>query len=377
MARSSQPPSMPSSTSATTMDDKLLARLSSAEEAYDETLTQMSDQAVLSDQNRYREASRRHAELKPIVEAYRDYIAARDEAADAAELRDIEEDDDMVAYLDETIATKTSEMDDLEQRLRVLLVPKDPDDDKDVIVEVRSAAGGDEAALWAGDLYRMYERFAERAGWSIEPIDVSPTDGGGLKEATFAVKGTGAYSRFKYEAGPHRVQRVPKTESQGRIHTSVGTVAVLPEVEDIEVELNDNDLIVETMRSQGPGGQSVNTTDSAVRITHTPTGIVVSCQDEKSQLQNKLKAMRVLRARLYQIQLEEQLGERADARRSQVGSGERSEKIRTYNYKENRVTDHRIGLTVHALPAILDGDLDELHEALIADDVAKALAADV
>ena len=358
------------------MDEGLLARLSTAEAAYDETLTQLADPDVLGDQNRYREVSTRHAELKPIVEAYRHYTAATDEVADATELKDAESDPDMVAYLEETIASKSAEMAELEQRLRVLLVPKDPDDDKDVIVEVRSAAGGEEAALWAGDLYRMYERFAERSGWSIDPIDVSPTDGGGLKEATFAIKGKGAYSRFKYEAGPHRVQRVPKTESQGRVHTSVGTVAVLPEVEDIEVDINDNDLVIETMRSQGPGGQSVNTTDSAVRITHTPTGIVVSCQDEKSQLQNKLKALRVLRARLYQIQLEEQLGERATARRSQVGTGERSEKIRTYNYKENRVTDHRIGLTVHSLPAILDGDLEELHEALIADDVAKALAAE-
>ena len=358
------------------MDDRLLGRLAAAEEAYEDTLRELSDPDVLADQKRYREVTTRHAELKPVVEAYRSYTDAKRELDDATELRSGETDADMITYLDETVEARTGDLEDIEARIRVLLVPKDPDDDKDVIVEVRSAAGGDEAALWAGDLYRMYERFTERSGWSLDPITVAPSDGGGIKEATFAVKGRGAYSRFKYEAGPHRVQRVPKTESQGRVHTSVGTVAVLPEAEEVEVEVHDNDLIVETMRSQGPGGQSVNTTDSAVRITHKPTGIVVSCQDEKSQLQNKLKAMRVLRARLYQIQLEEQLGERASVRRSQVGSGERSEKIRTYNFKENRVTDHRIGLTVHSLPAVLDGDLAEIHDALIADDIATQLAAD-
>ena len=358
------------------MDDKLLARLEQAEQAFEDTLAQLADQAVLSDQSRYREVTTRHAELKSIVEVFRSYRNAESEIADARELVDIEDDEEMVAYLKDTISSKTDEATELEAELRKLLVPKDPDDDKDVIVEIRSAAGGDEAALWAGDLYRMYERFAERSGWAIDPIDVSPNEVGGLNQGTFAVKGKGAYSRFKWEAGPHRVQRVPKTESQGRVHTSMGTVAVLPEVEDVEVQVHDNDLIIETMRSQGPGGQSVNTTDSAVRITHKPTGIVVSCQDEKSQLQNKLKAMRVLRARLYQIQLEEQMGERASVRRSQVGSGERSEKIRTYNYKENRVTDHRIGLTVHSLPAVLDGDLEGIHQALMADDVAKKLAED-
>jgi peptide chain release factor 1 len=368
--------SSPSSISVMTMDDRLAQRLDAAEAAYDDTLSQLADPDVLSDQQRYREVSTRHAELKPVIEAYRRYRDAAREVQDARELSDVENDDDMAAYLTETIDRRTAELEELDAELRRLLVPKDPDDDKDVIVEIRSAAGGDEAALWAGDLYRMYERFIERSGWKLDPIDVAPTDGGGIKEVTFAVKGRGAYARFKYEAGPHRVQRVPRTESQGRIHTSMATVAVLPEVEDVEVEINDNDLVIETMRSQGPGGQSVNTTDSAVRITHVPTGIVVSCQDEKSQLQNKLKAMRVLRARLYQIEVEERMGERASVRKSQVGSGERSEKIRTYNYKENRVTDHRVGLTVHNLPAILDGDLDELHDALVADDVASRLAND-
>ncbi len=359
------------------MDDSLRSRLAATDAIFVETLVHLVDPDVLGDQSRYREVSKKHAELKPVVDVYRRYLDAEQEIGEARELVDGEDDAEMLDYLKDTITQGTAQLDELEGELRGLLLPKDPDDDKDVIVEIRSAAGGDEAALWAGDLYRMYERFAERSGWTTEPIDIAPNDGGGIKEATFAVKGKGAYARFKYEAGPHRVQRVPKTESQGRIHTSMGTVAVLPEVEAVEIEIKDNDLIVETMRSQGPGGQSVNTTDSAVRLTHKPTGIVVSCQDEKSQLQNKLKAMRVLRARLYQIQIEEQMGERASVRRSQVGTGERSEKIRTYNFKENRVTDHRIGLTVHSLPAILDGDLEELHAALIADDAAQRLAEEV
>ncbi|MCB1247525.1 MAG: peptide chain release factor 1 [Acidimicrobiia bacterium] len=349
-------------------------RLRAIEESFEETLTQLADQDVLSDQQRYRDVSMRHAELKPVVEAYREYVEATDEVTEARELLATETEAEMQTYLRETVDDGERRLDELEQRLRVLLVPKDPDDDKDVIVEIRAAAGGDEAALWASDLYRMYERFAERSGWTTEAIDISTTGAGGIKEATFAVKGKGAFSRLKFEAGPHRVQRVPQTESQGRVHTSMATVAVLPEAEDVEVEIHDNDLVIETMRSQGPGGQSVNTTDSAVRITHKPTGIVVSCQDEKSQLQNKIKAMRVLRARLYQIQLDEQLGDRAEARRSQVGSGERAEKIRTYNFKENRVTDHRIGLTIHSLPDVLDGDLETLHDALIADDMATRLA---
>ena len=359
------------------MNDGLRSRLAATEVAFEEILSQLVDPDVLGDQNRYREVTMRHSELKSVVDAYRAYVHAENEIEEAQELIEIEDDPEMLSYLKETVSLHSAELEQLESDLRVLLVPKDPDDDKDVIVEVRSAAGGDEAALWAGDLYRMYERFSERSGWAMESIDVALNEGGGIKEATFAVKGKGAYSRFKYEAGPHRVQRVPKTESQGRVHTSMGTVAVLPEVEAVEVEIQDNDLIVETMRSQGPGGQSVNTTDSAVRITHTPTGIVVSCQDEKSQLQNKLKAMRVLRARLYQIQLEEQMGERASVRRSQVGTGQRSEKIRTYNFKEKRVTDHRIGLTIHSLDAVLDGDLEQLHAALIADDVAHKLAEEV
>ena len=356
------------------MDDRVIARLESAVVDYDETVDQLATPGVHADQTRYREIAERHAELKPIVGTFGKFQAAQAEATEAAELAAAEDDPELVEFFQSVVTAKEAELAELEQDLRKLLVPKDPNDDKDVIVELRSAAGGDEAALWTGDLYRMYERFAERNKWAIDPIDVSPSDSGGLKEATFAVKGKGAYSRFKYEAGPHRVQRVPKTESQGRVHTSMATVAVLPEAKAVEVEIHDNDLEVETFRSTGPGGQSVNTTDSAVRITHIPTGIVVSCQDEKSQLQNKTKAMRVLRARLYKQQMDEQLGERADVRRSQVGSGERAEKIRTYNYKENRVTDHRVGLTIHSLPQVLDGDLAELHNALLADEAARALA---
>jgi peptide chain release factor 1 len=355
------------------MDAALAEKLAATEAEYDETLAQMADPDIIADRTRYQEVMIRHGGLKPVVEAYRRYVSASAEAAEASELAGVEADEEMREYLQSIVAEREADQEDLENELRRLLVPKDPNDEKDVIVELRSAVGGDEAGLWAGDLYRMFERYAERHGWKLDPINVSWSEGGGLAFGQFAVKGRGAYSKFKWEAGSHRVQRVPKTESQGRVHTSIATVAVLPEVEAVEVDINDNDLEIETFRSQGPGGQSVNTTDSAVRITHKPTGIVVSCQDEKSQLQNKLKAMRVLRARLYQQQLDEQLGERADARKTQVGSGERAEKIRTYNFKENRVTDHRVGLTLHSLPGVLDGELDAFHTRLAELEAAEAL----
>lgn len=361
----------------TLLNERVLARLEEMEERYQETLQDMAKPEVTGDPNKLRELGQLHAELKPVVAAHREYLEAAEEITEADEMLTQEQDADMRDYLTALRTERTEDLERISAQLQVLLVPKDPDDDKSVIVELRPAAGGDEAGLWATDLHRMYERFAERHGWAVEPINLSWADGGGLAFGQFAIKGTGAYSRFKWEAGPHRVQRVPKTESQGRIHTSIATVAVLPEVEAVEVEIHESDLEIETMRSQGPGGQSVNTTDSAVRITHKPTGLVVSCQDEKSQLQNKLKAMRVLRARLYQQQLEEQMGERSDARRMQVGTGERAEKIRTYNFKENRVTDHRIGLTLHSLPTILDGDLDEFHEALMAQEAADLLAGDM
>jgi peptide chain release factor 1 len=358
------------------LNQRVLERLAEMEIRFEETLAEMAEPDVSADATRLRDLGILHSELKPVVEAYREYKGAIDEMAEATEMLESEDDSEMREYLTSMHSQGVRDLEGIVARLQLLLVPRDPDDDKDVIVELRPAAGGDEAGLWATDLHRMYERFAERHGWSTEPINLSWADGGGLTFGQFAVKGKGAYSRFKWEAGPHRVQRVPKTESQGRIHTSIATVAVLPEVEDVEVEIHDNDLEIETMRSTGPGGQSVNTTDSAVRITHIPTGLVVSCQDEKSQLQNKLKAMRVLRARLYQQQLEEQMGERSDTRRSQVGTGERAEKIRTYNFKENRVTDHRVGRTVHSLPAILDGDLDGFHESLMAQAAADVLAGD-
>jgi peptide chain release factor 1 len=356
------------------MDDRLRSKLEELEQRFARTLEEMADPEILANQDKYREVTILHAELRPVIQGFQAYKDASAEFEEASEMAAAEEDAEMRTYLRGVADEQRHRLEPLETELRVMLVPKDPDDDKDVIVEIRAAVGGDEAALWGADLYRMYERFAERHGWKTEPINTSVTGGGGLKDATFSVKGKGAYSRLKYEAGPHRVQRVPKTESQGRIHTSIATVAVLPEVEAVEVEIHDNDITVDTFRATGPGGQSVNTTDSAVRITHLPTGLIVTCQDEKSQLQNKLKALRVLRARLYQQQLAEQQGEQASARRSQVGTGRRAEKIRTYNFKENRVTDHRVGLTLHSLPEILDGSLDEFHTALIADDAAQSLS---
>jgi peptide chain release factor 1 len=356
------------------MDRQLRERMTEIETAFDQTLASLADPAVLGDQNRYRDAARRHSELKDLVDAFHAYQAADEDAEDATELAKTEGDPGIAEELKAMAEERRAEAGRLEQRLRVMLVPTDPNDSKDVIVEIRGAVGGDEAAIWAGDLFRMYERYAENHGWSIEPMNTSASEAGGFKEITFAVKGKGAYSRFKFEAGPHRVQRVPRTESQGRVHTSIATVAVLPEVEDVEVHIPVTDIEIDVFRSTGPGGQSVNTTDSAVRITHKPTGLVVTCQDEKSQLQNKAKALRVLRARLYQLEMDKQHAALAADRKAQVGSGERAEKIRTYNYKENRVTDHRIGLTIKRLPEILEGDLDGFVDALTLDDEARRLA---
>jgi peptide chain release factor 1 len=349
------------------MDDTLTQRLDEIESVFEETEAALADPATLSSPALLAELGKRHAELRDVVA---DVRRLRQAQADLEVAEEMGEDPDMASLA----ADLAVEIEEIEERVRLALVPDDPADAKDVIVEIRSAAGGDEAAIWAGDLLRMYERYADRSGLVVEPMDSSPSETGGFDKVTVAIKGRGAYSKMKYEAGVHRVQRVPKTESQGRIHTSTATVAVLPEVEEVEVEIDANDLKIDVYRSTGPGGQSVNTTDSAVRLTHLPTSLVVTVQDEKSQLQNKEKAMRILRARLYQLELERQQSELAGARRSQVGSGQRSEKIRTYNFKENRVTDHRIGLTLKRLDQVLDGDLEEFVGALSADEQAARLA---
>jgi len=322
------------------------------------------------------EAGRRYAELKPVVDAWRAWDAAGRELADVRELLTGETDDEMREYLRTEIAEKDAHTAELEARIKELLLPRDPNEGRNVIVEIQGAEGGEEANLWAGDLFRMYQHYAERRGLKIEILSSQPSDHGGYRDITFLVKGNEAWGRLKYEGGPHRVQRVPETESQGRIHTSAATVAILPEAEEVEVQVDPNDLKTEVYRSTGPGGQSVNTTDSAVRITHLPTGLVVSCQDEKSQLQNKDKAMRILRARLLQLEQDKQHAELSAARKDQVKSGGRSEKVRTYNFKENRVTDHRIGLTLHALDRVLSGDLDEIIDGLAADERSRQLGSE-
>jgi peptide chain release factor 1 len=333
------------------------------ERSYAEVQERMNDPALYADRNAAAEAGRRLKELEAPFKLAQEWREARDDVDAARSDPDLRE---LVPELEERLER-------LEEDLKLALVERDPSDSKDVVVEIRQGAGGDEAALWAGDLFRMLTRYAERRGFRWEALGSGPNDGGGFKDVTFAIKGDGAYSVFKFEGGTHRVQRVPETESQGRIHTSTATVAVMPEAEEVDVEVDPNDLKVDVYRSTGPGGQSVNTTDSAVRITHLPTGIVVAMQDEKSQLQNKQKAMRVLRARLLEAELRRQQDELSARRRSQIGSGDRAEKIRTYNFPENRVTDHRIRLTLHRLDAVLDGDLEELTEALTAEDRRRAL----
>ncbi|HEV8681209.1 MAG TPA: peptide chain release factor 1 [Actinomycetota bacterium] len=350
-------------------------RLDQLEGSYDELTRQLSSPDVAADPNRIRDLGRRHSELQEIVTAYRDWRKAMADEEEARALARDERDPESQSYYREEAERSAVRARDLEQRLEVLLLPKDPNDEKDVVLEIRAGAGGDEAALFASDLYEMYRRFAERHRWKTDVLSSSPSDVGGFKEVVVEVRGDRAYSRLKHESGVHRVQRIPVTESGGRIHTSTATVAVLPEAEDIDVEIRPEDIEIDVYRSSGPGGQSVNTTDSAVRITHKPTRIVVACQEERSQLQNKEKAMRYLRARLLKLEQDRQQREEAEARRAQVGTGERSEKIRTYNFPQNRVTDHRIGLTVHDLTGVLEGDLDQFVDALAAKERAEQLAA--
>jgi peptide chain release factor 1 len=333
------------------------------ERSYRETQERLSDPSVYNDHREAADVGRRLKELEGPYKLAQEWRLIHDDLEAARADADLKE---LAPELEERLAS-------VEEELKVALVESDPADRKDVIVEVRQGVGGDEAALWAADIFRMLTRYAERRGFTVEQLETSGNESGGFKEVVFAVKGDGAYSIFKWEAGTHRVQRVPETESQGRIHTSTATVAVMPEAEEVEVEIDPNDLKIDVYRSTGPGGQSVNTTDSAVRVTHVPTGIVVAMQDEKSQLQNKTKALRVLRARLFELERERQQTEQAEARRSQIGSGQRAEKIRTYNYPENRLTDHRVHLTVHRLDKILEGELDEFTEALAAEDRRRAL----
>ncbi|MGI6108820.1 MAG: peptide chain release factor 1 [Eubacteriaceae bacterium] len=352
----------------------MLEKLEFLTDKYDELNRQIADPDIISDQPRWKKLMMEHAHIEPIIEHYKEYKKTCDAIAENEELlRDKGLDPDLKELAEEELSELKPEREKLEEQLKVLLIPKDPNDDRNVIVEIRGGAGGDEAALFAADLFRMFTRYAERKGWKTEILNSNILDLGGIKEITFSIEGTGAYSRLKFESGVHRVQRIPSTESGGRIHTSTATVAVLPEVDDVEIEIDPNDLRIDVYRSSGNGGQSVNTTDSAVRITHEPTGIVITCQDEKSQLKNKEKALKVLKARLYEIEEQKRQSEIASERRSQVGTGDRSERIRTYNFPQGRVTDHRIGMTVHQLDSFLDGDIDEMVDALITSDQAEKL----
>ena len=340
---------------------------------YEELMEELGSPEVASDTNRFRKLMKEQSDLAPIVEAYKEYKKAKQDVEDSLALLDEESDEEMREMAKEELNAAKKRIEDLEQELKILLLPKDPNDEKNVIVEIRAGAGGDEAALFASELYRMYVRFAERNRWKTELVSVSENGIGGFKEVVFMITGQGAYSKMKYESGVHRVQRVPETESGGRIHTSTATVAVMPEAEDVDVVIDDKDIRIDVMRASGNGGQCVNTTDSAVRLTHIPTGLVVTCQDEKSQIKNKDKAFKVLRSRLYDMKLQEQNDEISAERRSQVGSGDRSERIRMYNFPQGRITDHRIGMTIYKLDSFLDGDIDEIVDGLITSDQAEKM----
>ena len=353
---------------------EILNRLATIEGRFDQLAQQMSDPTLVSDQERYRQVTKSYSELEKTVSKYREY---KDVARQIQESQALMNDEEMRAMAREELQSLEQRRDSLLAELRTLLLPKDPNDEKNVIVEIRAGTGGEEASLFAGELYRMYSRYAERRGWQVEVLNLSQTGLGGLKEAIALISGNKVYSRLKHESGVHRVQRVPATESSGRIHTSTATVAVLPEADDVQIEVNEKDLRVDTFCATGPGGQGVNTTYSAIRITHLPTGTVVQCQDERSQHKNKARAMKVLRSRLLDFEIQKQRDSIAKDRRSQVGTGERSEKIRTYNFPQNRLTDHRVNLTIHRLPEILEGDLDPVIEPISAHFQAEALKEEV
>jgi peptide chain release factor 1 len=359
------------------LDPKLQQKLADLERRSEELSAALANPDITADMERYRSTMRSYAELEPVVQSYREYRKVVDELTGARELLHSAEDAEMRAMAGEEVKQLEQRVEELEDRLRIALLPTDPNDAKNVVLEIRAGTGGDEASLFAAELFRMYGRFAETMGWKVTTTSLSESEVGGLKEVIALVEGERVYSRLKYESGVHRVQRVPETEAQGRIHTSAVTVAVMPEADDVEVELDEGDLRIDTFCSSGPGGQSVNTTQSAVRITHQPSGIVVQCQDEKSWHKNKARALQVLRSRLFDKMLEEQNQAIAAERRGMVGSGDRSEKIRTYNFPQNRVTDHRIGLTVHNLPSVMNGDVAEIIDALVAHDQTEKLKQEV
>ena len=351
----------------------MFSRLSELEEKYNDLSLKINSQEIISNQSLWRELMKEHSAITPVVSKYQEYKKISGAVSEAKEMLNESLDEDFRQLVKEELKENQEKLERAGEELKILLLPKDPNDEKNVIVEIRGGAGGDEAALFAGDLYRMYSMYAERTRWKTEILSANENNLGGFKEVVFMINGKNAYSRLKYESGVHRVQRIPTTESGGRIHTSTVTVAVLPEAEEVDVELDMNDVRIDVFRSSGNGGQSVNTTDSAVRVTHGPSGIVISCQDEKSQLKNKDKALKILRAKLYELELEKQRSELSAERKSQVGTGDRSERIRTYNFPQGRVTDHRVGLTLHRLDAVLDGDLDEIMDTLITTDQAERL----